>query len=118
VSLSLNHILETQSALYRALRGSMANINETLLSEGLRLAEWPIERPGCVYTLSITLERISDGMEIGEARFTIDTRGAVHFDADDEPVAACAPSQSACESMLSSFAARRIAQDKARRAAA
>jgi hypothetical protein len=117
MSLSLSHILETQSALYRALRGSMANINTGLASEGLRLAEWPIERPGCLYTLSITLERIADGAEIGEARFTIDAQGRVHFDADDEPVAACAPTQESCEPMLAAFAARRTAQDKARRAA-
>lgn len=113
MSASISQILETQSALYGAVRAAMTAINAEASAQGLRLAEWPVEKAGCVYTLSITLER--SGQEIGECRFSIDWRSDTYFAADDQPLAQCAPQ--ACETLLRDFLARRTAPQTARTAA-
>jgi hypothetical protein len=113
VSVTLSQILETQSALYGAVRAALTSLNEETLAQGLRLAEWPVERAGCLYTLAITLER--GGREIGECRFTIDWRGDTYFDADDEPLAHCAPAE--VEASLRTFIDRRATPAAARSAA-
>lgn len=112
---TIAQVLETQAALYAALRGALSQRNEALGENGLRLNEWPVERAGCLYTLSVTLERA--GREIGECRFTIDWRGETYFDADDQPLAPCPPVAVACGALLDAFIARRTQSAQARSAA-
>jgi hypothetical protein len=113
MSVTLAQILQIQSALYGAVRAALTGLNEETLAQGLRLAEWPIERAGCLYTLAITLERA--GREIGECRFTIDWRGDTYFDADDEILARCEPAD--VETALRTFVDRRATPAAARNAA-
>ncbi len=117
MSVRFTEILLTQSKLHRAVRESMQALNETLRDKSLRLTDWPIERPGCLYALSVTLEPSAGGQELGECRFTIDWRGEVYFDADDAPLAPCAPQQIECEKLLGEFVVRRMIPLKSRSAA-
>ena len=116
MSVKLSDVLQTQSALYRAVRGAIRAINLKLIGANHHLSEWPIERAGAIYALSVTIER-ADGSEAGECRFTIGMDGACYFDADDCPLAPCTAEQSECEALLADFVARRALQEKSTRAA-
>lgn len=114
MSMQISRVLETQSSLYRAVRGAIEAINADPHARGLKLSECPAERAGCLYALAVTLE--SSGQEVGECRFTIDLRGDVYFGADDAPIEPCSPDEPSCHAALDDFASRR-AQALAVRAA-
>jgi len=115
VSVKFSTILDTHAALTGAVRDALQSINGSLA--GYRLTEWPAEKAGCFYALSVTLERAGNASEAGECRFTIGLNGQTYFDADDAPLAPCSADRASCEAVLAEFVARRSAQEKARNAA-
>jgi len=117
MSMSFTGMMLAQSTLYRAVRAAMQSANVALEDWGVRLSEWPAERPGCLYALSLTLEDSETGQEYGECRFTLDWRGQTYFDADDAPLAPIEPESQPCEEALASFVSRRLVRDNAREAA-
>lgn len=114
MTVAISRVLETQSALCRAVRGAIEVINDDPHTRGLKLSGWPVEKAGCLYTLAVTLE--AGASELGECRFTIDLAGEVHFSADDQPIEPCSPDEPSCHAALADFVNRR-AQAAASRAA-
>lgn len=108
---SFSRILETQSALCRAVRIALQEANDAVGEMNVRLSEWPLERPGCLFAMSVTLESVRTGQELGECRFTINAKGETFFDADDAPLAPCPPTSEACEAAIAGFVSRRVVID-------
>lgn len=115
MSVKFSTILDTHAALTGAVREALQAINAELV--GYRLTEWPAEKAGCFYALSVTLERAGNASEAGECRFAIGLNGQTYFDADDAPLAPCAADAGACRAVLENFVARRTTQERARNAA-
>ncbi len=117
MTMSLTHLIEAQAALYDALRGALPSLNEEIAAHGYRLVEWPMARPGHLICLSITLEHGAERREIGEARFMIDARGAMHFEADEATPTPCAATREACTDALGAFIRAHSGADRAQQAA-
>jgi hypothetical protein len=109
MSMSFTGMLLAHSEMCRAVREALRNSNDLLRDAGVRLSEWPIERPGCLYALSVTIDDRETGQELGECRFTLDWRGFTYFDADDAPLKPCAAETEACELAVLDFVQRRLA---------